>query len=250
MYYFQTTHSYCMKLSLFLFLFLSIITLSSSSCLSTIPNTELRYLVREPKILAKAPPLIILLHGWGSNEDDLFSLANNLPDQFLVVSARGPINVGPKSYGWYHLDLSTGKIIYNKTEAELARITIIQFLQNLKSKHPYNASQVYLFGFSQGAIMSLSVALTRPDLIKGIAVMSGQLLEEIKPILKKGRALNNLRIFISHGSNDHVLSINQARNGVKFLIKNNLYPEYHEYPEPHTISHAMFQDMLQWLNKK
>jgi phospholipase/carboxylesterase len=104
-------------------------------------------------------------------------------------------------------------------------------------------------GFSQGSIMSLSVALTRPDLIKGAAIMSGRLLEEIKPQINKGAALSRMKIFISHGTNDPVLNINQARSCVQFLKENNLNPEYHEYPEQHTISNAMFQDMLKWLNK-
>lgn len=233
----------------FLFALFTFITISVSSCTSNTPSTKLHYLIREPKIKSASPPIIILLHGVGSNEEDLFSFANNLPDRFLVVSARGPITLGPKSFGWYHLDMSTGKIIYDKAEAESARATIIQFLQDLQKEHPYDASQVYLLGFSQGSIMSLSVALTRPDLIKGVAVMSGRLLEEIKPQINKGASLSRLKIFISHGTNDPVLNISQARSCVQFLKENHLTPEYHEYPEQHTISNAMFQDMLKWLNK-
>lgn len=217
--------------------------------MSSTPTSKLHYLIREPKISSSTPPLIVLLHGVGSNEEDLFSLANNLPDRFLVVSARGPVTLGPGSYGWYHLDMSTGKIVYDKAEAEKARLTIIQFLQDLKAEHPYDASQVYLMGFSQGSIMSLSVALTRPDLIKGAAIMSGRLLEEIKPQINKGVALSKMKIFMSHGTNDPILNISQARSCVQFLKENNLNPEYHEYSEQHTISNAMFQDMLKWLNK-
>ena len=233
----------------FLVAFLSLLSINSSSCMPKTNITKLHYLVRDPKIKSNTPPLIIMLHGVGSNEEDLFSLANNLPDKFLVVSARGPITLGPGSYGWYHLDMSTGKIIYDKLEAEKARTTIIQFLQDLKTEHSYDPSQVYLMGFSQGSIMSLSVALTRPDLIKGVAVMSGRLLEEIKPQIKKGPELSRLKIFISHGTKDPVLNISQARSCVQFLKENNLNPEYHEYPEQHTISNDMFQDMLYWLNK-
>lgn len=233
----------------FLLAILTLLSINTSSCMPKANSPKLHYLVREPKIKSSTPPLIIMLHGVGSNEDDLFSLANSIPDKFLVVSARGPITLGTGSYGWYHLDMSTGKIIYDKLEAEKARTIIIQFLQDLKTEHPYDTSQVYLIGFSQGSIMSLSVALTRPDLIKGVAVMSGRLLEEIKPQISKGPALSRMKIFISHGTNDPVLNISQARSCVQFLKDNNLNPEYHEYPEQHTISNAMLQDMLIWLNK-
>lgn len=233
----------------FLFTILSLVTITISSCISSTPTTKLHYLIREPKIKSIAPPLIVLLHGVGSNEEDLFSFANNLPDRFLVVSARGPQTLGHGSYGWYHLNVVDGKFLYDKTEAEKARLAIIEFLHDLKAVHLYDASQVYLCGFSQGSIMSLSVALTRPDLIKGIAIMSGRILDEIKPQIKKGPALNNLRIFISHGTNDPVINVSLARNCFQFLKENNLYPEYHEYPEQHTISNAMFHDMISWLNK-
>ena len=54
--------------------------------------------------------------------------------------------------------------------------------------------------FSQGSIMVYSVGLTVPEKIKGIAIMSGRLLEEVKPIINQKNKLKNLKIFISHGT--------------------------------------------------
>ena len=180
-------------------------------------ETVLHCLVREPKIKTDKPPVVILLHGVGSNEQDLFSFANQLPDNFLVVSARGPYAVGPDSYAWYQVDFSTGKPVIHAEQAEKSRNIILQFISQLKELHPFDDKQVYVCGFSQGAIMAYSLGLTRPDIVKGIAVMSGRLLEEVKPLIASDEKLKLLTVFISHGTNDNVLSIQYAREGLAYL---------------------------------
>ena len=59
--------------------------ITQSKSIDTIP-TVLQYLVRQPKIKTDKIPLIILLHGVEGNEEDLFSFANQLPDNFLVLN--------------------------------------------------------------------------------------------------------------------------------------------------------------------
>ncbi len=210
-------------------------------------TSVLHYLVREPKIKSAHPPLIILLHGVGSNEEDLFSFADHLPEKYLVISARAPITLGGNSYAWYHLDFSTGKPVYNFAEEEKSRATLIKFISQVKDKYSAGPNEIYLCGFSQGAIMSYSIALTRPDLVKGIAIMSGRLIEEIKPFIAAKDKLQKLKIFISHGTKDSVLPVQNAREAAAFLKTLNINFSYKEYPEEHTISNEMFNDLLQWL---
>ena len=126
---------------------------------------SLHYLVREAKAGTINPPLLLLMHGVGSNEQDMFSLAEQLPDHFLIISARGSYTVGPNSYVWFHVDFSTGAPVFKQEEAERSRNTIIQFIETLKTHYSFDEKQIYLVGFSQGGIMSFSIGLTRPDLI-------------------------------------------------------------------------------------
>ncbi len=210
---------------------------------------SLYYIFKEPKIKSAKPPVIILMHGVGSNEKDLFSFANQLPDSFLIISLRAPIKLGNDSYAWYHLSFENGKPISNPIEAEASRLMIIDFINTLKSKHAFDEKRVYLCGFSQGSIMAYSVGLTVPEKIKGIAIMSGRLLEEIKPIIAGKDKLKNLKVFISHGTNDNVLPINNAREANTYLKQLGTNATYKEYPEPHTISNAMFNDLVIWLRK-
>ncbi len=210
---------------------------------------SLYYIFKEPKIKSAKPPVIILMHGVGSNEKDLFSFANQLPDSFLVISLRAPIELGKDSYGWYHLSFENGKPISNPVEAETSRLMIIDFINNLKNKHAFNEKRVYLCGFSQGSIIAYSVGLTVPEKIKGIAIMSGRLLEEVKPMIASKEKLKNLKVFISHGTNDNVLPVSNAREANTYLKQIGITSTYKEYPEPHTISNAMFNDLLIWLKK-
>lgn len=210
-------------------------------------STVLHYLVREPKIKSAKPPVIILLHGVGSNEEDLFSFANQLPEKYLVVSAQAPIRLGGNSFAWYQVDFSTGKPVFNFEQENKSRNLIIKFIEQLKGKYSLNENEIYLCGFSQGAIMSYSLALTRPDLVKGIAVLSGRLLEEIKSEIASKEKLGQLKVFISHGSNDSTLPIHYAREANAFLKTISISPTYKVYQATHEINNSMMNDLINWL---
>jgi len=120
----------------------------------------------------------------------------------------------------------------------------------MKAKYHFDDKNVYLGGFSQGGIMSYSVALTNPGLVKGIAVMSGRLLPEIKPLVPASDRHKDLSIFISHGTEDNVLNIDFAREAKSWLVSEHFTPNYHEYAGAgHQITQPMLQDMLEWLVK-
>lgn len=216
---------------------------------SNMANTGvLKHLVRQPKIQIAKPPVIILLHGVGSNEQDLFSFADQLPDKYLVISARAPYTLSEGSYAWYQVDFSTGKPVFNAEQEEKSRNTIIKFITELKKDFSFDEKQVYLGGFSQGSIMAYNVGLTRPDLIHGIVIMSGRLLEEVKPLIASKEKLSQLKVFISHGTNDQMLGIHYARESMTYLKSLNITPTYKEYAEGHGINSAMLSDMVNWLN--
>lgn len=222
-------------------------TTTQSKAIDTLP-TFLQYVVRQPKIKTGKPRLIILLHGVGGNEQHLFSFANQLPDDFLVVSVRAPHIISEGRYSWYQVNFSTGKPIIDAGQAEKSRNTIVQFVSELKQQFLFDDKQVYLCGFSQGAIMAYSVGLTSPDIIKGIAVFGGRLLEEVKPLIAPKEKLQHLQIFIAHGINDNTLNVEYARAGEGYLKILNIQPTYKEYISGHGINSEMVTDLLNWLN--
>lgn len=219
------------------------------SLVSAAPG-NLYYKFREPKIKSDKPPVIILMHGYGSKEEDLFSFADQLPDQYLVISLRAPIAMGRGSYAWYPLNIANGKTSIDNVQAEKSRLMVIDFIKNLKNKHQFDDKQIYLGGFSQGGIMSYSVAFSTPDLVKGIFVLSGRLLEETKAQLGDINKIKQLKIFISHGTQDTVLPVSNAREVNTWLSMQGIKAVYKEYTSDHTITTAMFADLLNWFSSK
>lgn len=232
---------------LLIMLFASIFIICSSTMLHKNNLPQLHYLVREPKIKTDHPPLLILLHGVGGNEKNLFIYANQLPDKYLVVFVRGPLTLGSDSYAWFQVDFSTGKPVVVAEQAEASRKALLQFIEDFKNVRTFDESRVSLLGFSQGGIMSYSVALTAPETIERIAVMSGRLLPEIKPIIATNEQLKKLKVFIAHGTQDAVLQYQYALDAASYLKRKGLTPDFHTYNEGHHISHEMLQDVITWL---
>nr|WP_322624065.1 esterase [uncultured Flavobacterium sp.] len=212
-------------------------------------SQSLHYLVREPKIKSAHPPVLFLLHGVGSNEKDLFGFADKLPEEYLVISARGPITIAEGRYAWFHVDFTPDGPKIKFDEQENSRKLIAKFIKEMQGKYHFDEKRALLVGFSQGGIMNYSVALTNPGLVKGIAIMSSRLLPEIKPLVAPVDKLKGLNIHISHGTADNVLQVDYARSAKAYLEGLGLKPDYHEYPGAvHTITPAMFADLLTWIN--
>lgn len=210
-------------------------------------SSILHYVHKASSIKNAKAPLLILLHGIGSNESDLFSLANQLPDNFLIVSARGPYRYGVEGYSWFDADFSTGKPVINQQQERKSRGTILQFIEELKQIHSIDEKQIYLCGFSQGAIMSYSVGLTHPDKIRGIALLGGRMVDDIKTQTVSSPALSKMKILILHGSKDQIISVDKAREAKTFLTGLGLKPEYREFPVGHEITGEMVKSLRQWL---
>ena len=211
----------------------------------TADQLELHYLIKEPQKKAVKNKAIILLHGVGSNEQDLFNLAEQLPDDYFIISPRGQFTLGPGRYAWYNVDFSTGKPVFN-AQQELSSLKIIlDFINQVKLK--YQLDEVYVGGFSQGAIMSYTIGLLNPKDIKGVIALGGRMLEEIKPIVTRNEDLKKLRVFISHGTQDNTLPVGYARAAKNYLEGLPVQLSYHEYEIGHQISPAVLADLNKWL---
>lgn len=121
-----------MKVLLITITFLGLMNLTAKASDTSL---VLHYLVREPLIKTAKTPVLILLHGVGSNEQDLFSLTNRLPDDFLVISARAPIVLGENSFAWYQVDFSTGKPVFNIEQEKTSREILTKFIAQVKEKY-------------------------------------------------------------------------------------------------------------------
>jgi phospholipase/carboxylesterase len=228
---------------------LFLVLMTQAQCHYAQNNSKLFYLKKEPKLKTEKPPMIILLHGLGSNEKDLFGLADYLPDNFLIVSPRAPMTISEGSYKWFDLKFQNGKPVSDPEEAEKSRKVIIDFIDQLKKELQFNHNEVYLCGFSQGCIMSFSVALTAPEKIKGVIGLSGKILEEVKSMAVEKSRLEKLKILLVHGTEDQVLPLYNARESSEYLSSLGLKFDYKEFKMSHTINAETIQLINEWLKK-
>jgi phospholipase/carboxylesterase len=211
-------------------------------------DLSLQYLVHLPSRSASPAPVIILLHGMGSNEQDLYSLVPDFPQKYAVVSARAPHTLAEGSYQWFQGTLVNNRLDGDPQQLAASRARISGFIDEVVKKYKFDPHQVYLVGFSQGAIMSYQLALTEPAKIKGIGVMSGAIFGSFVPLIKPSPALAHLRIFISHGQADQRIPLAYAQEADQRLKGLGLRPEFHVYPGmQHEINSAALADLVNWL---
>jgi phospholipase/carboxylesterase len=200
--------------------------------------------------LGARPPLLLLLHGYGANEDDLFSLAPYVDERFMIVSARAPITLQPMSYAWFNLGFTPEGILVDPEEVESGRRLIHKFLGEVIEAYECDPNAVYLMGFSQGAMMSLSVALIYPGSAAAVVAMSGRILPQTLQLIADKDVLAGMPIFVAHGSRDMLIPISQGRDTRAKLSELPVDLTYREYDMGHEISYDSLKDITEWLKER
>jgi phospholipase/carboxylesterase len=211
---------------------------------------DLHYLIREPKIKSDKNPLLLLLHGYGSNEEDLFSFASELPEEYYVVSARAPYDLMYGSYAWYAINFDADQNKFSDMEqGKMSRDLIADFIDVLIAKYPIDANNITLIGFSQGSILSYAVALSYPEKVQRLVAMSGYLNTEMATDNFQKNDFSNLKIFASHGKVDQVIPVEWARKTEPALTALGIPIVYKEYPIGHGVAPQNFYDFRDWLQQ-
>lgn len=209
-------------------------------------DLPLKYLEQAPAE-SRNQPLVIFLHGYGSNEADLFGLHERLPATYTYLSARAPQTLEEGSYQWFH---RKGQGAYDGVTEELASSAelIGQFVRAAVAKYHTQPDKVVLVGFSQGAVMAYEVGLRHPQSVRGIAALSGKILPLLAAQVNNSPELQRLGIFIGHGIVDPRLPYSDALEAHRLLREASLQPQFHAYPGlGHSISEAEIEDLKAWL---
>jgi len=213
---------------------------------------SLEYLVRQPKVSHPKPPLLIMLHGYGSNEQDLFSFASELPDELLIISARAPLSLGFGSYAWYtiHFDAGSSDKFSDIPEAMASLKLIDRFIDEIVENFEIDSKNIFLLGFSQGTILSSAYAINHPHKVQHVVALSGYINEQLINGPLEKQAFKNLDFFVSHGSVDQVIPVEWARKTGPFLEKLNIPFTFQEYPVGHGVAPQNFFDLERWVRER
>lgn len=204
-------------------------------------------LVNSPK--EKPSHALVMLHGVGSNERDLLELAPLLSQDRLVVSMRAPILMGPQAYAWFHVQFTADGPVHNWNEAKNSLIIIEDALRDLSRQTGIPLEKISVFGFSQGAIMTVGLVLTSSLNLENYIASSGRTLPEFAEAART-QPLEDYslrRVYVTHGTKDSKLPIHLGRNTDKLLSSTALKITYKEYNSEHGIAPDLISDVNNWL---
>ncbi len=206
----------------------------------------LEYRIQNASVSNKeTSPAIILIHGYGSHADDLFSFAPYLPKDHTVIAIQAPLEMGPNSYAWYPLQMDPSGAPTSEVEAAWNAVQlIVDTVDELIKIHKLDADDISLLGFSQGAILSWAIAYHHSDRIRRIIALSGMVHESVD-----SSSPPNFIAYSSHGIKDQVIPISLPRTTILPLSNAHEAITYHEFEDGHNVSQENFTLMLAWLDK-
>lgn len=191
-------------------------------------------------------PTILALHGRGSNEEDLIGLAPYLPKELLWISPRGTFELAPGAYEWFQIS-QIGKP--DPIRLANALRTLDQFIDEILGAYPIASNKLYLLGFSQGSIVSMSYTLTLPQRIAGVIAQSGYIPHE-SGLQFDEAGIKHKPFLLTHGSQDPTLPVDWARHSRDILQGLSADIEYHEFNMGHNISTDSLAVVNAWLEKQ
>lgn len=211
----------------------------------TSPSIPLQYKIKHSSSPKEKKPCLILLHGYGSNEDDLFSFAQHLPNQYTVLSFRAPINLGMGGYAWSNIDNNIKNKYTIIQEAKESLKLIKESIKLSITSFSLDEKDISLIGFSQGCVLSWAMAINHQTLIRRAITLSGYIVPELLEV--QTHKISNLLIFNSHGIEDQMIPVQKARESFNLIKNNNPDILYKEYNEGHGINQENFSDFLNWI---
>ena len=195
--------------------------------------------------------MIFMFHGYGSNEQDLFSFAGELPDHFFVISARAPYTLMPNAYAWYAINFEAPRGKWNDVgQAVKSRELLLETIDEAIEKYGLDPNRISLLGFSQGSILSYALALSYPDRIKSLIALSGYVDPEMLLPDYRDKDLSRLQIYASHGQVDMVIPVSWAQQAADFIDSLGIDHRYKEFPVGHGVSPENLADFKAWLKGK
>ncbi len=208
----------------------------------------LHYRLRPSSRPAGVPaPLLVMLHGRGANEGDIYELVPFINREIMIVAPRGPLlwDDSPRGafqwFSWTADDLERPEIFEKPAQA------LQKLVDELTTEYAIDRTQIYFGGFSQGAAMSCLMALFSPDLVKAVISHSGFL--PYNPALNSVLSRAKDKPFlVLQGAEDTAVTVDRARELVRLLESGGANVSYKEFPIAHATSTESRRALAEWLH--
>lgn len=190
-------------------------------------------------------PTAVLLHGRIGDEEVMWVFRKTIPKPWLVVAPRAPL----AEQGLYSWQIQTAADRWpDLTAFRPAVDALSRFLRAMPRLHNADPDRLYLMGFSQGAAVAWAVALSRPELVRGVAGLVG--FAPSAPTGDIGGALRGTPVFMAVGTEDPTIPYAQSQLAADLLRHAGADLEYHEYPTGHKLSAAGMHDLRNWFHRQ
>ena len=228
-----------------LFIFILFVRLSAAQ--DTAP--AFRFEHRAPGDTASRAPVVILLHGLGGNEKEIFALASRIPAGYHVFSLRGPVALSKGGFAWFNIRFPLEKhISYDYLEIRNRRKEILRFISFVGKNYRADTTRIILAGYSQGGIMAIDAAAKWSRKIWGAVSIHGGMLPETRETNRAAK-MSGLHVFIGHGILDNVRDIRLSVRGREFLTSRGAKVTLKRYQAGHEISVEQLNDVESWLTE-
>ena len=206
----------------------------------------LEYKIRQSILKNQTNPSIILLHGYGSDENDLLSFADYMPNKYNVISIRAPFETPMGGYCWFSIDFNNSNEKWSDSKQAYESISALCLqIDYLIKKYDLKADEIDLMGFSQGAVISWCLLLDFQIKINRAICLSGYI---DKTLLNNDIiSYRDITAYSSHGVNDPVIPFDWAKNSIQSLKENNPNVVFNSFQDVHNVSKENFQSILNWL---
>ncbi|RZL66043.1 MAG: phospholipase [Variovorax sp.] len=209
----------------------------------------LEFLAHPASDASAEPWLLVLMHGVGSHEGDLFGLAHLMPPQFHVVSLRAPNVMAPGAYSWFDFQVAAdGHRTINETQERESRFLVGELVSSIGEQLGVPPARTVVGGFSQGGIMSLSLLLTQPEKLRAAMVWHSRLLPQVEAQVAPREAFEGKALWVSHGTDDNVIPLAAAEYAREVAGALPIAMAGGDFPGAHEIRPAELQQSVAWLN--
>jgi phospholipase/carboxylesterase len=173
----------------------------------------------------------VLMHGLGSDENDMFGLAQALHPELEIICLRAPHSYGP-GFAWFDVQWTPAGIRADEAQLWQSVHGVANFLESLKSP-------VIVGGFSQGAMMTLGLMHEFPSHFQGAVLLSGRKVKDETPNFERP-------VFQAHGTFDDVIRMQEGDAVKRILSPLGDRFTSHEYQMGHWICEEEIADLNDW----
>jgi len=195
-------------------------------------------------------PAVFVLHGRGADEQDLLPVAKRLPDGLHVVSLRAPDRL-MQGYTWFEMELPDGDIARSQPKPEDFDRCLDLVDESIAAAiecYDLDSDRIGLFGFSQGAITSLSLLCEGPERFAWVVCSHGYLAATHADSEPEGIA--DTPVFVGSGTADRMIPAKRAERAAERLGEWGCAVEFNRYESAHGIGPDELADLVAWVENR